>query len=50
VNLWYADQVSAEYLRYAPDDPLCCASSTDSVNFTIADTPEGPVLNPVPPS
>ena len=26
VNLWYADQVSAEYLRYAPDDPLCCAS------------------------
>ncbi len=31
VNLWYADQVSAEYLRYAPDDPLCCASSTDSV-------------------
>jgi hypothetical protein len=50
VNLWYADQVSAEYLRYAPDDPLCCASSTDSVNFTIADTSEGPVLNPVPPS
>ena len=50
VNLWYADQVSAEYLRYAPDDPLCCASSTDSVTFTIADTPDGPVLNPVPPS
>jgi hypothetical protein len=50
VNLWYADQVSAEYLRYAPDDPLCCASSTDSVQFTIDDTPDGPVLNPVPPS
>jgi hypothetical protein len=50
VNLWYADQVSAEYLRYAPDDPLCCASSTDSVQFTIEDTPDGPVLNPVPPS
>lgn len=50
VNLWYADQVSAEYLRYAPDDPLCCASSTDSVNFTIEETPDGPVLNPVPPS
>ena len=49
VKLWYADQVSAEYLRYAPDDPLCCASSTDSVNFTIEDTPDGPVLNPVPP-
>ena len=50
VNLWYADQLSAEYLRYAPDDPLCCASSTDSVQFTIEDTPDGPVLNPVPPS
>ena len=50
VNLWYADQVSAEYLRYAPDDPLCCASSTDSVNLAIEDTPDGPLLNPVPPS
>ena len=50
VKLWYADQVSAEYLRYAPDDPLCCPSSTDSVQFTIEDTPQGPVLNPVPPS
>jgi hypothetical protein len=50
VNLRYADQVSAEYLRYAPDDPLCCASGTDSVQFTIEDTPDGPVLNPVPPS
>lgn len=50
VNLWYVDQVSAEYLRYAPDDPLCCPSSTDSVNFTIEVTPDGPVLNPVPPS
>ena len=50
VNLWYADQVSAEYLRYAPDDPLCCASSTDSVQFTIEETPGGPVLNPVQPT
>jgi hypothetical protein len=50
VNLWYANQVSAEYLRYAPGDALCCASGTDSVNFTIADSPDGPVLNPVPPS
>ena len=50
VNLWYVDQVSAEYLRYAPDDPLCCASETDSVQFTIEDRPDGPVLNPVPPS
>ena len=50
LNLWYADQVSAEYLHYAPDDPLCCPSETDSVNFTIDNTADGPVLNPVPPS
>ena len=50
VNLWYADQLSAEYVRYAEDDPLCCASGTDSVEFTIEVTPDGPVLNPVPPS
>jgi len=50
VNLLYADQVSADYLRYAADDPLCCASGTDSVQFTIEDMPDGPVLNPVPPS
>ena len=50
VNLWYADRVSADYLRYAPGDALCCASGTDSVSFTIADTPDGPILNPVPPS
>jgi hypothetical protein len=48
VNLWYADSISAEYHRYAPDDPLCCPSGSTSVDFTIADTPEGPVLNPVP--
>jgi hypothetical protein len=50
VNLLFTDLVSAEYLRYAPGDPLCCASGTDSVQFTIDDTPEGPVLNPVSPS
>ncbi len=50
VRLWYANQVSANALRYAPDDPLCCASGTDSVDFTIEDTPDGPVLNPARPS
>jgi hypothetical protein len=50
VDLLFADRLSAEYLRYAPDDPLCCASGTDSVPFTIEKTPEGPVLNPLPPS
>ena len=49
VNLWYKDQLGAEFLRYAPDDALCCPSSTTSVNYTIATTVDGPVLNPVPP-
>ena len=50
VNLWYADHVSAEYLRYAPGDPLCCPAGSASIQFTIEDTPDGPVLNPVSPS
>lgn len=47
-SLWFADQVSAEFSRYAPDDPLCCPSGSASVDYTIEDTPDGPVLNPVP--
>jgi hypothetical protein len=50
VNLWFSDHLSAEYLRYAPDDPLCCASGTDSVEFTIEKTPDGPTVNPIPPA
>ena len=48
VNLRFADLVSAEYLRYAADDPLCCPSDTDLLEFTIEETPDGPVLNPIP--
>lgn len=47
VNLWYADQLSAEFRRYAPDDPLCCPSGSAAVDYTIESTPDGPVLNPV---
>ena len=49
VNLRFSDRVTAEYLRYAADDPLCCPSDTDSLEFTIETTPDGPVLNPIPP-
>ena len=49
VNLWYKDQLGAEFLRYTADDALCCPSSTTSVEYTIATTVDGPVLNPVPP-
>jgi hypothetical protein len=47
VNLWFADQLSAEFLRYAPSDALCCPSGSSSVSFVIEQTPNGPVLNPV---
>jgi hypothetical protein len=50
VNLWYKDQLGAEFRRYAPDDPLCCPSSSTSVQYTIEQTADGPVLNPVPPT
>jgi LppP/LprE lipoprotein len=47
VNLWYKDQLGAQFRRYAPDDPLCCPSGSVSVDYTIEQTPDGPVLNPV---
>lgn len=49
-NLWFRDQVSADFRRYTEDDPLCCPSGTTSVEYTIEETPDGPVLNPVSPS
>jgi hypothetical protein len=50
VNLWFKDQLTADFRRYAVDDPLCCPSGSASVDYTIEETPDGPVLNPVPPS
>jgi heat shock protein HslJ len=38
-------QLTAEYLRYAAADPLCCASRTTSVVFDISS--DGPVVRPV---
>ena len=49
VNLWFKDQLGAEFLRYTADDPLCCPSRTTSVEYTIATMVDGPVVNPVPP-
>jgi hypothetical protein len=47
VSLWYADLLTAEFRRYTPNDPLCCPSSSTHVEYTILNTPAGPVLNPV---
>lgn len=44
--LYSADNLNATYLRYAPDDPLCCASGSDSVQFTIERSANGAVLVP----
>jgi hypothetical protein len=38
-------QLTAEYARYAPTDPLCCPSKTTSVQFEIAKNP--PLVQPV---
>jgi hypothetical protein len=32
-------QITAEYERYSPNDPLCCPSKTTSVEFEIARNP-----------
>lgn len=37
-------RVTAEYLRYAAKDPLCCPSRTTRVEFEISD---GPALRPL---
>jgi hypothetical protein len=49
VTLWLKDQLSAEFDRYAADDPACCPSNTTPINYTIEQTADGPVLNPVRP-
>jgi hypothetical protein len=36
-------QVTVEYLRYSPTDPLCCASATTTVVFVFADEVMRPV-------
>jgi hypothetical protein len=46
VTLWYENEITAQYVRYAETDPLCCPSNTSAVTFTIEDTAKGPVLNP----
>lgn len=44
-NLWSAETISAQYRRYAPDDALCCPSSSNYVEFTITRGGDGPVVN-----
>ena len=39
------NRLTAEYLRYAPPDPLCCPSTTTDVVFEVAGEP--PVVIPV---
>jgi hypothetical protein len=40
-------QLTAEFARYAPGDPLCCPSSRVTVRYRIDNTPAGPVVVPV---
>lgn len=48
VNLWFADQLSAEFVRYTPDDALCCPSGgTTTVEYRLDRTDGGPVVVPL---
>jgi len=38
------DSIAAEFQRYAPTDPLCCPSSTQTVFYGVTRSPAGPVL------
>jgi hypothetical protein len=40
-------QLTAEFARYTPKDPLCCPSSRVTVRYRIDRTPSGPVVTPV---
>ena len=40
-------QITAEFARYAPSDPLCCPSSRMTVRYRIDRTPKGAVVVPV---
>lgn len=41
-----AERITAQYMRYTDEDPLCCPSRTTTVEFVIAQTDEGPVVRP----
>jgi LppP/LprE lipoprotein len=40
-------QLTAEFARYSPQDPLCCPSSRVTVRYRIDRLPAGPVVVPV---
>jgi hypothetical protein len=44
VTILSDSKLRAEYLRYAPTDPLCCPSGTTRVVFEVAEDP--PLLLP----
>ena len=39
--------VTAEFARYTPNDPMCCPSSRVTVRYRIDRTPSGAVVVPV---
>ena len=41
------DLVSAEFVRYGPDDPLCCPSSRVTVRYRIDRAATQPVVTPL---
>jgi hypothetical protein len=47
VRITVGGDITATFVRYAPDDPLCCPSrSSVLVRYRVDHTPAGPVLAP----
>ena len=47
VRIGLSGEISATFVRYAPDDPLCCPSRPSVlVRYRLDRTPAGPVLAP----
>ncbi len=48
VHYFGGDQLTGTFVRYAPDDPLCCPSRPSVfVTYRLVTTPNGPSLQPV---
>jgi hypothetical protein len=47
VRLFRADEITADFARYTPTDPLCCPSGTSAAIYRIARAPRGTVVTPI---
>jgi hypothetical protein len=41
------DQLNARFVRYTPNDPLCCPSSTTLVSYRVSNDGASPLVTPI---